>query len=91
MSGRFSSTVVKLLPRVGLILLIAIAHTRALFVLYPTGRSDFVRFLLPTLIAFCLYMVVLARRHLLSGVLDNWYDAIRSPLTVANSTLAWRG
>jgi hypothetical protein len=69
MSGRFSNSFAKLLLKFVLILMIAIGHVRALFVLYPTGRSDVVRFLLPTLIAFCLYMVVLGRKHVLSGVL----------------------
>jgi hypothetical protein len=54
----------KLLLRLMLIACIAVAHMRAIFDLYPTGHSDVVRFMVPTAVALGLYLIVLARKHL---------------------------
>jgi hypothetical protein len=59
----------RLLVKVGLIVLIAIAHVRALYVLYPTQNSALVRFVVPTVAALCLYLAVLFRKHLVFSLI----------------------
>jgi len=64
MAVRLLKSSAKWLLRITLVALIAAAHVRAIFVLYPTNHSDVVRFLLPTGVAFALYYVVLPQKHL---------------------------
>ena len=70
MPGVLINPVTRLLIKVLLIGVIAVAHVRAIFVLYPTQNSSLVRFVLPTAAALLLYVLLILRRHwILSFVL----------------------
>jgi hypothetical protein len=59
----------RLLIKLALIVLIAIGHIRAIYVLYPTQNSDLVRFVVPTAAALCLYLAVVLRKHLIFSLI----------------------
>ncbi|HSZ58367.1 MAG TPA: hypothetical protein VK797_22065 [Tepidisphaeraceae bacterium] len=59
----------RLLVKLLLIVLIAIGHMRALYVLYPTESSELIRFVVPTVAALCLYLAVIFRKHVIFSLI----------------------
>lgn len=83
MPGVLSSPI-RLLIRFVLIVVIAVAHIRAIFVLYPSQNSVLIRFVVPTVAALCLYLMVILRRHLILSLL---LGAILTGLSLAGGLI----
>jgi hypothetical protein len=60
---------VRLLVKLVLVVLIAVGHVRALYVLYPTQNSALLRLAVPTVAALCLYLAVIFRKHLMFSLI----------------------